>query len=140
MEVISANAVAWFCSRALSRSGKKVLHVDKHDYYGSTEAAFSLQEAEEWVNRINQCKIIPPLHMDPDIVADWVAPTNQLLAVILLSLPLYTPPPLCQTPVVSSLSLEHIHSLCRLNSSTLDQNCCPTLCPQESTVSWNSRL
>ncbi|RAL10988.1 putative Rab geranylgeranyl transferase escort protein [Aspergillus homomorphus CBS 101889] len=38
---------------ALSRSGKNVLHVDKNPYYGGPEAAFSLQEAEEWVNRVN---------------------------------------------------------------------------------------
>ncbi|OAX83591.1 hypothetical protein ACJ72_02038 [Emergomyces africanus] len=39
---------------ALSRSGKKVLHVDKHDYYGGSEAAFSLCEAEDWVVKINE--------------------------------------------------------------------------------------
>ncbi|KAK2782115.1 Rab proteins geranylgeranyltransferase component A [Onygenales sp. PD_12] len=39
---------------ALSRSGKKVLHVDKHDYYGGSEAAFSLQEADAWVKQINE--------------------------------------------------------------------------------------
>ncbi|KAJ9264185.1 hypothetical protein DTO212C5_7244 [Paecilomyces variotii] len=39
---------------ALSRSGKKVLHVDKNPYYGGAEAAFSLQEAEEWVEELKQ--------------------------------------------------------------------------------------
>ncbi|KAI9737939.1 MAG: Rab proteins geranylgeranyltransferase component A [Cirrosporium novae-zelandiae] len=39
---------------ALSRSGQKVLHVDKNDYYGGNEAAFSLQEAEDWVRKINE--------------------------------------------------------------------------------------
>ncbi|KAL4870472.1 hypothetical protein BDV12DRAFT_166021 [Aspergillus spectabilis] len=39
---------------ALSRSGKKVLHVDKNSYYGGPEAALSLQEAEEWVQKVNQ--------------------------------------------------------------------------------------
>ncbi|KAF2136647.1 uncharacterized protein K452DRAFT_322298 [Aplosporella prunicola CBS 121167] len=39
---------------ALSRSGKKVLHVDKNDFYGGSTAAFSLQEAEEWAQRVNQ--------------------------------------------------------------------------------------
>ncbi|EFQ98342.1 hypothetical protein MGYG_01375 [Nannizzia gypsea CBS 118893] len=39
---------------ALSRSGKKILHIDKNDYYGGSEAAFSLQEAEEWVKKINE--------------------------------------------------------------------------------------
>jgi RAB protein geranylgeranyltransferase component A len=43
-------------SRALSRSGKKILHVDKNDYYGGTEAAFSLQEAESWAEQANSRK------------------------------------------------------------------------------------
>ncbi|KAB8072514.1 GDP dissociation inhibitor-domain-containing protein [Aspergillus leporis] len=38
---------------ALSRSGKKVLHVDRNSYYGGFEAAFSLQEAQEWASRVN---------------------------------------------------------------------------------------
>jgi Rab proteins geranylgeranyltransferase component A len=38
----------------LSRSEKKVLQIDKNNYYGGSEAAFSLQEAEEWVNQVNQ--------------------------------------------------------------------------------------
>ncbi|KAL8823134.1 MAG: hypothetical protein Q9191_006142 [Dirinaria sp. TL-2023a] len=38
---------------ALSRSGKKILHVDKNDYYGGPEAALSLQEAEAWVEKVN---------------------------------------------------------------------------------------
>ncbi|KAF2036287.1 rab geranylgeranyl transferase escort protein-like protein [Setomelanomma holmii] len=33
---------------ALSRSDKKILHIDENDYYGGAEAAFSLQEADEW--------------------------------------------------------------------------------------------
>ncbi|KAF3008606.1 Rab proteins geranylgeranyltransferase component A [Curvularia kusanoi] len=36
---------------ALSRSDKKILHIDENDYYGGAEAAFSLQEAEEWEGR-----------------------------------------------------------------------------------------
>ncbi|KAL4805808.1 hypothetical protein BDV18DRAFT_13358 [Aspergillus unguis] len=39
---------------ALSRSGKKVLHVDKNPYYGGPEAALSLQEAEEWASEVNK--------------------------------------------------------------------------------------
>ncbi|OJJ38156.1 hypothetical protein ASPWEDRAFT_103274, partial [Aspergillus wentii DTO 134E9] len=38
----------------LSRSGKKVLHVDKNPYYGGSEAAFSLREAEEWAATVNK--------------------------------------------------------------------------------------
>ncbi|KAJ5703280.1 hypothetical protein N7493_011669 [Penicillium malachiteum] len=38
----------------LSRSGKKVLHLDQNPHYGGTEAAFSLDEAQEWVNSVNQ--------------------------------------------------------------------------------------
>lgn len=40
--------------RALSRSGKKVLHVDSNQYYGGPDAAFSLDEAQEWVKEVNQ--------------------------------------------------------------------------------------
>ncbi|KAK4947214.1 Rab proteins geranylgeranyltransferase component A [Elasticomyces elasticus] len=36
---------------SLSRSGKKVLHVDRNDYYGGDEAALSLSEAEEWAKK-----------------------------------------------------------------------------------------
>ena len=36
----------------MSRSGKKILHVDRNGYYGGAEAALSLQEAEEWVDFI----------------------------------------------------------------------------------------
>ena len=35
----------------MSRSKKNVLHVDENDYYGGTEAGFSLQEVDEWVER-----------------------------------------------------------------------------------------
>ncbi|EKG13753.1 Rab protein geranylgeranyltransferase component A fungi [Macrophomina phaseolina MS6] len=38
---------------ALSRSDKKVLHVDKNDFYGGPHAAFSLQEAESWAQKVN---------------------------------------------------------------------------------------
>jgi RAB protein geranylgeranyltransferase component A len=38
----------------LSRSEKKILHVDDNDYYGGAEAAFSLQEAEDWAKRVNE--------------------------------------------------------------------------------------
>ncbi|TGO51821.1 hypothetical protein BOTNAR_0343g00020 [Botryotinia narcissicola] len=36
---------------ALSRSNKKILHVDSNEYYGDEEAAFSLQETDAWVER-----------------------------------------------------------------------------------------
>ncbi|KAK5714551.1 Rab proteins geranylgeranyltransferase component A [Elasticomyces elasticus] len=36
---------------SLSRSGKKILHVDRNDYYGGDEAAVSLSEAEEWAKK-----------------------------------------------------------------------------------------
>ncbi|KAM0556866.1 hypothetical protein ACHAPJ_005539 [Fusarium lateritium] len=36
---------------ALSRSGKNILHVDPNDFYGASEAAFSLQEADEWAEK-----------------------------------------------------------------------------------------
>ncbi|QPC69823.1 hypothetical protein HYE68_000575 [Fusarium pseudograminearum] len=36
---------------ALSRSGKNILHVDPNPLYGGSEAAFSLQEADEWAEK-----------------------------------------------------------------------------------------
>ncbi|GAB1311686.1 Rab proteins geranylgeranyltransferase component A [Madurella fahalii] len=36
---------------ALSRSGKKILHIDPNDFYGGAEAAFGLQDAESWAAR-----------------------------------------------------------------------------------------
>ncbi|KAJ4005403.1 Rab proteins geranylgeranyltransferase component A [Fusarium irregulare] len=36
---------------ALSRSGKNILHVDPNPFYGGSEAAFSLQEADEWAEK-----------------------------------------------------------------------------------------
>ncbi|RAL66024.1 hypothetical protein DID88_005685 [Monilinia fructigena] len=36
---------------ALSRSNKKILHLDGNEYYGDEEAAFSLQETDAWVKR-----------------------------------------------------------------------------------------
>ncbi|KAL8750003.1 MAG: hypothetical protein Q9184_006586 [Pyrenodesmia sp. 2 TL-2023] len=38
---------------ALSRSGKKVLHIDRNNYYGGAEASFSLEEAEAWVKQVD---------------------------------------------------------------------------------------
>lgn len=35
----------------MSRSDKKILHVDRNDYYGGDEAALSLSEAEEWTQK-----------------------------------------------------------------------------------------
>ncbi|KAL4786025.1 GDP dissociation inhibitor [Aspergillus varians] len=47
---ISGTGIAQsFLALALSRSGKKVIHVDRNPYYGGPEASLSLQEAEEWV-------------------------------------------------------------------------------------------
>ncbi|SCV36106.1 related to rab geranylgeranyl transferase component A [Fusarium fujikuroi] len=36
---------------ALSRSGKNILHVDPNDFYGGSEAAFSLQETDQWAEK-----------------------------------------------------------------------------------------
>ncbi|KAL1652705.1 Rab proteins geranylgeranyltransferase component A [Didymella pomorum] len=37
----------------LALSDKKILHIDENEYYGGAEAAFSLQEAEEWKKRVD---------------------------------------------------------------------------------------
>ncbi|QDS70256.1 hypothetical protein FKW77_007411 [Venturia effusa] len=39
---------------ALSRSTKRVLHVDSNDYYGGDEAALSLQDATAWVKQVGE--------------------------------------------------------------------------------------
>ncbi|PBP20719.1 putative rab geranylgeranyl transferase escort protein [Diplocarpon rosae] len=44
---------------ALSRSDKKILHVDPNGYYGGAEAAFSLQEVDEWVENVNKDSSTP---------------------------------------------------------------------------------
>lgn len=36
-------------SRALSRSGKKILHIDPEGYYGGPDAALTLQDADAWL-------------------------------------------------------------------------------------------
>ncbi|KAL2131620.1 hypothetical protein VTI74DRAFT_4804 [Chaetomium olivicolor] len=38
---------------SLSRSGKKILHIDPNDFYGGPEAAFSLRDAELWAERVS---------------------------------------------------------------------------------------
>ena len=45
--------------RALSRTGKKVLHIDKNDYYGGAEAALSLQEAKTWAEAADEGSRLP---------------------------------------------------------------------------------
>lgn len=40
--------------RALSREGKKILHVDKNAYYGGSEAALSLQDAHDWADSVGK--------------------------------------------------------------------------------------
>lgn len=40
--------------RALSRSGKKILHVDRHEYYGGEDAGLSLQEVVDWAHESAQ--------------------------------------------------------------------------------------
>lgn len=45
--------------RALSRSDKKVLHVDKNDFYGGADAALTLQDAVAWVQLVNAGNAYP---------------------------------------------------------------------------------
>ncbi len=40
----------------MSRSNKKILHVDQNEYYGDAEAAFSLQEVEDWAVKASNGK------------------------------------------------------------------------------------
>ncbi|KIW75796.1 hypothetical protein Z517_10540 [Fonsecaea pedrosoi CBS 271.37] len=41
---------------ALSRSDKKILHVDRHSYYGGDDAGLSLDDAQGWVEDLRQFK------------------------------------------------------------------------------------
>lgn len=52
--MLSSRAGLWKSdhqTRALSRSGKEILHVDPNGYYGGSEAALTLDEVDEWVER-----------------------------------------------------------------------------------------
>ncbi|CAG7932550.1 unnamed protein product [Penicillium olsonii] len=51
---------------ALSRSGKKVLHMDSNQYYGGPDAAFSLDEAQEWVTEVSNGR--HPLFRDASVL------------------------------------------------------------------------
>ncbi|KAL2429008.1 hypothetical protein ABEF95_011436 [Exophiala dermatitidis] len=39
---------------SLSRSGKKVLHIDRHPYYAGSDAGLSLQDAEAWAQDLDK--------------------------------------------------------------------------------------
>ncbi|KAI9786437.1 MAG: Rab proteins geranylgeranyltransferase component A [Geoglossum umbratile] len=54
---------------ALSRSGKKVLHVDRNGFYGGPEAAFSLQEVEEWARAVESDSSPSPLFSNISITS-----------------------------------------------------------------------
>ncbi|KAI1328156.1 GDP dissociation inhibitor-domain-containing protein [Xylariaceae sp. FL0255] len=45
---------------ALSRSDKRILHIDANDFYGEHEAALSLQDADAWVDQVNNTNGIVP--------------------------------------------------------------------------------
>ena len=68
--------------RALSRTGKKVLHIDRNDYYGGSEAALSLQEAKTWAEAADEGSrlLLPPnstLSANPPI-ADGSSPFSHV--------------------------------------------------------------
>lgn len=56
-------------NRALSRSDKKVLHIDPNPYYGGSEAALSLAEADAWAKA------------RPEALATYFPPVTDLGAV-----------------------------------------------------------
>lgn len=62
---------------ALSRSGKKILHVDRDDYYGGPEAAFSLGEAEAWAKKVNEGMTISHRWEDLCLVAFTDFPSSR---------------------------------------------------------------
>ncbi|GME53044.1 uncharacterized protein LTHEOB_1611 [Neofusicoccum parvum] len=54
---------------ALSRSDKKVLHVDKNDFYGGPQAAFSLQEVETWAKKVNEVLVSSKVYRQLEFLA-----------------------------------------------------------------------
>ena len=43
-----------------------MLHVDKNEYYGGSEAALTLQDAEEWVEKVNKGELEPAPTEEPN--------------------------------------------------------------------------
>ena len=54
----------------MSRSGKKVLHLDSHDYYGGAEAALSLLEIETWAKNPEKSRFGRVILDKPDVLPD----------------------------------------------------------------------
>ncbi|KAK7085434.1 hypothetical protein SK128_008584 [Halocaridina rubra] len=52
--VVGTGFVECIVAAASARVGKKVLHIDKNDYYGGQWASFSLQGMEEWIEASEQ--------------------------------------------------------------------------------------
>ncbi|KAI9863146.1 MAG: Rab proteins geranylgeranyltransferase component A [Trichoglossum hirsutum] len=52
-----------------NEGGKKVLHVDKNSFYGGPDAAFSLQEAEEWVKAVESDPSPSPLFSNVSVTS-----------------------------------------------------------------------
>ncbi|KAL4890717.1 GDP dissociation inhibitor [Aspergillus ambiguus] len=75
--VISGTGLAQsLLALALSRSGKNILHVDRNPYYGGSEAAFSLEEAEDWASKVNQ----EPEHFPFEDVTVYTPEDNKRLS------------------------------------------------------------
>ncbi|KAI9663264.1 MAG: Rab proteins geranylgeranyltransferase component A [Bathelium mastoideum] len=92
---------------ALSRSDKKILHLDQNGYYGGQEAAFSLQEAEEWAehNRNLPSYLFQNAAILTDILPDSQPALSFSRAYSLALAPqiIYTRSPLLQTLVSSKV-------------------------------------
>ncbi|XP_068220721.1 rab proteins geranylgeranyltransferase component A 2 [Palaemon carinicauda] len=54
--VVGTGLVECIVAAASARIGKKVLHIDRNDYYGGQWASFTLQGMEQWVDGITTLK------------------------------------------------------------------------------------
>jgi len=120
--------------RALSRSSKKILHVDEHEYYGGAEAAFSLQEVDEWVEKFRGGKV----HCRR--LWEFEAYATQILLWDLFDVLLYgrQTPKLRRKPE-ACLSQERTPLPCHPRSSTQNRSSWHSWSHQRCIDNWHSR-
>ncbi|RDD45951.1 Rab proteins geranylgeranyltransferase component A 1 [Trichoplax sp. H2] len=77
---------------ALTRIGKKVLHVDKNDYYGGQWAAFTFDKLLAWIEKARNLKSgkkLPPYIQDTDTNQKRLLLSNDVLTTLNLEVECY---------------------------------------------------
>ncbi|KAI0172754.1 GDP dissociation inhibitor [Hypoxylon sp. FL1284] len=77
---------------ALSRSKKRILHLDPNDYYGENEAAFSLQEADSWAAIHSGGPVNKDSNTEGDSSRDATAPISSIRQTIFKNASAWTHP------------------------------------------------